>query len=189
MTAGREPIARMQYREVSRRRAPSAAFISSVVLLTKRAYFAGPRQLPKTAGQLADDAVFPGSQLVEIDLDLAEFQTPRFRLAAFRDQLCDMEQGFRGNASPVKTHAAGILLGVDQGNIEAEVSGHECSGISAGAAADYGNVSRIFMLNHQITNSQHTSVFEKHEEGVFERLHHPVEEPGGIGAVNEPMII
>ena len=103
-------------------------------------------ELSQASGKLFDDAFFPGAQARQIDLRRREFDSPVLGLLRFFNQLGDVQQRLRGNAAAVETHAAGIRLGIDQRNLHAEIGGQECGGITAGPAADDGEVQLLSFL-------------------------------------------
>ncbi len=72
--------------------------------------FALLRELAEAAGQLLDDAVFPGAQAGKIDLRIAVVDAPVLGVARFVDQLGDMKQCLGGDAAAIQADAAGIQL-------------------------------------------------------------------------------
>src|SRR5437868_3455269 len=93
-------------------------------------------QLPGAPGQPLDDAVLETAQLVEVDLRLAEVDAPALRVLRFVDELGDVQQRFRRNASAIDADAAWIGFGVDERDAEPEIRGEECASVSAGTCAD-----------------------------------------------------
>ena len=84
-------------------------------------------------GQLVDDPVLEGAQLVDVDLRLAELDAPVAGVLRLVEHLGDVQQRLRGNAAAIQAHAAGILLRIDQRDLHAEIGGVERRGVAARA--------------------------------------------------------
>ena len=66
----------------------------------------------------------------------AELDAPLAGVAGFVEHLGDVQQRLRRDASAIQTHAAGILLGIDQRDLHPEVGGIERRRVAPGAGAD-----------------------------------------------------
>ncbi len=84
----------------------------------------------------ADDVGFPGANLVEVDLRLAEGDAVGGERARVVDHLGDVQQSLRRNAADVEAHAAESRVALDEHDLQAEVRGAEGSGVAAGAGAE-----------------------------------------------------
>ena len=124
MRRRREPVARITCSTLTVSSPPSAFFTLSVVRIDDRrpalevVDLAELRQLAGAARQLLDDAVLVVAQLVEVDLRLAELDAPVLGVLRLVDQLGDVQQRLRRNAAAIEADAAGILLVVDERDLQ-----------------------------------------------------------------------
>ena len=107
----------------------------------------------ETAGQLADDFVFPATHPVKIDLRLFEGDAYFCSFFRFGNQLGDVEQSLRRNAATMQADASRVRLRVNQGNIQAKFNSLEGRCISS-RACSYDNQLRtggdLFCVTHII---------------------------------------
>src|SRR5687768_8594329 len=87
--------------------------------------------------QLVDDALLETSQLVDVDLWLAERHAPPAGVLRFVDHLGHVQQRLRRDAAAVKADAPRVLFLVDQRDLHAQVSRIEGGGIAARPCAKY----------------------------------------------------
>jgi hypothetical protein len=92
-------------------------------------------ELTGPARQPLDDVVLELAQFAEVDLRLAELDPPRLRVPRFVDQLRNVEERFRGNASAIDAHATGVRFGIDDRGAETEIRGEKCGCVPPGPAA------------------------------------------------------
>src|SRR5690606_5367099 len=94
---------------------------------------ARPGHAGQPARELADYAVFIGTQLVEVDLRLAKGNAVCSKAARLFEHGNAVQQGFGRNAPDVQAYAAQRGVAFDQHHIEPEVGGAEGRRIPAGA--------------------------------------------------------
>src|SRR5688500_15951401 len=87
--------------------------------------------------QLVDDALLEASQLVDVDLRLAERHAPPAGVLRLVDDLGHVQQRLRRDAAAVKADASGVLFLVDERDLHAEVCRIEGGGIAARPCAKY----------------------------------------------------
>src|SRR5262249_52261362 len=99
-------------------------------------------QLAGAVRQSSDHRLLESPELIEIDLRLAEADAPRFRMPRVADDVRDVEQRLRGNASAIDADAAGVGFGIDEGDVEPEIGGEKRRRISSRTSTDYGQLRR-----------------------------------------------
>ena len=107
--------------------------------------------MAETSGEALHHALLPGAQAWQIEPGTGEFDTPVLRLVRFLDQLGHVQQGLGGDATAVETDAAGIDLGIDECDFQAEVGSQERSRIPARASADDGNA-HARLVDHDLSS-------------------------------------
>ncbi len=90
------------------------------------------RQPVEAAGQLADDVLLPGAELVQVDLRLREGDPEARGVLGLGEHLRRVEQRLRRDAADVQADAADPLMALDQRHLQAEVGGAERGRIPAG---------------------------------------------------------
>ena len=85
--------------------------------------------------------VLEAAKPIDVDLRLAEAHAPVRRVPGFMEQLGDVQQRLRRDASAIEADAARIEILADQHDRQTEIGGHECGGVAAGPGADDGDLS------------------------------------------------
>ena len=130
------------------------------------------RDAADAGGQLVDDALLVGAQLVDVDRRLAEGDAPVAGVLRLVDHLGDVQQRLRRNAAAIEADAAGVLLLVDERDLHAEVGGIEGRGISARACAEYRNLSRIRAISRPVTEGRVARSLRRPSAGTASRRRH-----------------
>src|SRR6185437_6485161 len=141
MTAGRDPVAIMIRSNVRVSSPPLDLAIFNVL------DFALPGELSQSARQIGDDLLLESAQPGNINLRLAEFDAPLFRVPGFIDKFGNVQERLRRNAPTVKADASRVLFHVNEGDLHAKVGCEECCGITSGAAAYYRDI-HIRFISH-----------------------------------------
>ena len=94
-------------------------------------------QTREAAGEPLDDALFPVTQLVEIDLRVGEGEPVGGHLLRLGDHFRGVQQRLGRNAADVETDTAEPLAAVDQHDALAEIGGAERGAVSAGPSAEH----------------------------------------------------
>src|SRR3546814_7975912 len=87
-------------------------------------------------GQLADDLLLEGAQLVERELRLSEVDAVVAGVLRLVDHRRRVQQRLGGNAADVEADATELRMTLHQHGVEAEVSRAERGGVAAGAGAE-----------------------------------------------------
>ena len=145
---GCEPVARMQCSNDSSVSPPAPATVidrGPVNVPRPCRYFDLPQlgDLADATRQPVHDSLLEGSQLVDIHRRLVESDSPRRRVPGLVNDLGDVEQRLRRDASAVEADAPGVLFLVDERDLHAEVSGIERCRIAARPGAENRNVCRF----------------------------------------------
>ena len=90
----------------------------------------------EAARELADDAVLPAAQRVDVDLGLAEGDAVVGGELRLGDDLRHVQQRLGRDAADVQADAAEALVALDEDDVEAEVGGAERGGVAADAGAE-----------------------------------------------------
>jgi hypothetical protein len=90
----------------------------------------------QTAGQLADDLVLVGAQLVDIDRRCGEGDAEIVGVLGFFHDRRDVQQGLGRNAADVEADAAEGGVALDDDRLHAEVGRAEGGRVTAGAGAE-----------------------------------------------------
>ena len=114
---GSDPAAMMHFSNatvspLSRRRRFADSNCAYAVMTRTLRCFAICRE---TAGQFANDFVFPVTQLVGVNLRLAEHDTVFGHRRRLIDDLCGVQQGFRRYAADIQANAAQMWAIARQG--------------------------------------------------------------------------
>src|SRR2546426_903363 len=114
-------------------------------------------ELSRAARQPLDDVVLEVAQLREIDPRLAELDTPRLRVARLVNQVRDVQQRFRRDASDVHADAAGVGIGIDERGGETEIGGEKRGGVAAGSGADNRDLDGDHVLSDRSSRTHETT--------------------------------
>ncbi len=90
----------------------------------------------QAAGQLADDLVLVGAQLVDIDARRGEGDAEIGGVLGLFHHCGDVQQRLGRNAADVEADAAERRVALDDHRFHAEVGGAEGGGVAAGAGAE-----------------------------------------------------
>ena len=141
-------------------------------------------QAGNALAQFLEDGILPGAQLVQIDMRRAKSDALTGGIVRFADQIGGMQQGFGGNAAPVKADAAQTGLLLDQNDLLALVGGIKRGGIAARPATHHDDFSiNRFHELPELFYSHHC--FLKLLDGLDQIL----DKPRGGSAVDHPMVI